>query len=234
MHDDAAPTANPPPAGGDLAAAVTAIAATAHAVRHPGTVALPASTAQLLKTLVLLRWAQTELAGLEPVLVAAARTAGVSWQALAPALGVASRQAAERRYLRSTAGPTDHSGATRDDRVQAVRDQRAADRAIAAWANDNTADLRRLAGQITALTDLDEAAATALARLHQALGDPDASALPALRAAIHRHLPEYPDLAGQIDTVTTHTDQLLHQRPSQPRGGSSAGGRGSPPTSTAS
>ena len=212
MHDDAAPAANPPPAGGDLAAAVTAIAATAHAVRHPGTVALPVSTAELLETLVLLRWAQTELAGLEPVLVAAARTAGVSWQALAPALGVASRQAAERRYLRSTAGPTDHSGATRDDRVQAVRDQRAADRAVAAWANDNTADLRRLAGQITALTDLGDAATNDLTHLHHALGHADATTLPDLLAATHQHLPEHPDLAAQVDAVTTRTDQIRHRR----------------------
>ncbi|MFD0521815.1 hypothetical protein [Paractinoplanes durhamensis] len=137
--DDAASGANPPPAGRDLAAVVTALAATAHAVRHPSAAVPAVSTAALLETLVLLRWAQTEPAGLEPVLIAAARTAGVSWQALAPVLGVASRQAAERRYLRGTVGPTPHSGATRDDHVQAVRDQRAADRAVAAWANDNTA-----------------------------------------------------------------------------------------------
>ena len=79
-------------------------------------------------------------------------------------------------------------------------------------ANENTADLRRLAGQITALTDLDPAAAAALARLHQTLGDPDASALPTLLAAAHPHLPHHPDLAAQIDTITTHTDQILRPR----------------------
>ena len=212
MHDDAVPGANPPPAGRDLAAVVTALAATAHAVGHPSTATPPVSTAELLETLVLLRWAQTELAGLEPVLIAAARTAGVSWQALAPALGVASRQAAERRYLRSTAGPTEHSGATRDDRVQAVRDQRAADRAVAAWANGNTADLRRLAGQITALTDLGDAANHDLAHLHQALGHTDAATLPGLLAATHQHLPGHPDLAAQVDAVTARTDQIRHRR----------------------
>ena len=105
---------------------------------------------------MLLRWAQSELAGLEPILIAAARAAGLSWQALAPALGVASRQAAERRYLRSTAVATDQPGDTRDARVQAERDRRAGHRAVVQWANHNTADLRRLPGQITALTDLDE------------------------------------------------------------------------------
>ncbi|GIF01452.1 hypothetical protein Ari01nite_89160 [Paractinoplanes rishiriensis] len=171
------------------------------------------SGAELLDALVLLHRAQAELAGLEPVLIAAARAAGVSWQALAPALGVASRQAAERRYLRSASAQTDHPGATRDDRVQAERDRRAAHRAVAQWANDNTADLRRLAGQIAALTDLDEAATSDLAQLHQALGDADATALPALLAAAHQHLPDHPDLAAQIDTVTSRTDQIRRQSP---------------------
>jgi hypothetical protein len=40
----------------------------------------------------------------------------VSWQALAPALGVASRQAAERRYLRLIPAITDQPGSTRDGR----------------------------------------------------------------------------------------------------------------------
>ncbi|WP_130445308.1 hypothetical protein [Kribbella rubisoli] len=40
------------------------------------------------------------LAAWEPLLIGAAREQGVSWAELAPALGVASRQAAERRHLR--------------------------------------------------------------------------------------------------------------------------------------
>ncbi len=215
----------PAPASRDLAVVTAAIMALAHAVEQPTTGNRGVKSAELLDALVLLRWAQNELAGLEPTLIAAARTAGISWQALAPALGVASRQAAERRYLRSTATPTDQPGDTRDARVQAERDCRAGHRAAARWANDNTADLRRLAGQITALTDLDETAATALGRLHQALGDADASALPALLAAVNHHLAEHPDLADQIDTVTAHTDQLLHQRPPQGRGGHPRPGR---------
>ena len=211
-----------PPGIRDLAVVTATIAATAHAVEQPASDSTTLKPAEILDALVLLRWAQSELAGLEPILIAAARAAGLSWQALAPALGVASRQAAERRYLRSTAVATDQPGDTRDARVQAERDRRAGHRAVAQWANDNTADLRRLAGQITALTDLDESAATALARLHQALSDPDAAALPALLAAIHHHLPEHPDLADQIDTVTAHTDQLLHQHPAQGRSSSSS------------
>jgi hypothetical protein len=213
MLDTPATGAGPPPEDRDLAVVTAAIAATAHAIQQPTVDKPPVNGAELLDALELLRWTQTKLASLEPVLIAAARAAGVSWQALAPALGVASRQAAERRYLRSISAPTDQPGDTRDDRVQAERDRRAARRAVAQWANDNTADLRRLAGQITALTDLGEAATDDLAQLHQALGDADATALPDLLAAAHQHLPDHPDLAAQIDTITTRTNQIRRQPP---------------------
>jgi hypothetical protein len=213
MTDTPADAVLPTPDRRDLADVVAAIARTA-ADRAE------VAPAELLDVLVLLRWAQSELAGLEPALIAAARAAGVSWQALAPALGVASRQAAERRYLRSTAAATEQSHDTRDARVQAERDRRAGHRAVSQWANDNTADLRQLAGQITALTDLDDTAATAVARLHQALGDADASALPALLTAIHDHLPEHPGLAARVDEVTAHTDELRRRRAARRDGGS--------------
>ncbi|BCY11003.1 hypothetical protein [Actinoplanes sp. L3-i22] len=212
MPDTPATSTGPPPQRHDLAEVVAAVAATARAVAQPAA-DNPTSSADLLDALVLLRRAQTELAGLEPILIAAARAAGISWQALAPALGVASRQAAERRYLRSTAGPTGQPDATRDERVQAERDRRAGNRAVDQWANNNAADLRRLAGQITALTDLDSAATTDLAQLHHALGDTDATALPQLLAATHQHLPDHPDLAAQIDTITGHTDQIRREHP---------------------
>jgi hypothetical protein len=199
----------------DLAGATAALAATVHALEQSAAGGPAVNPAELLDALTLLRRVQTELGGLEPTLIAAARAAGVSWQALAPALGVASRQAAERRYLRSASAPTNEPGATRDARVQAERDRRAGHRAVARWANDNTADLRRLAGQITALTDLDDAATDTVGRLHDALGDQDASALPALLAAAHPHLPGHPELAAQIDMVTAHTAQIRRKRQSR-------------------
>ncbi len=213
MPDTPATSTGSPPAKRDLTEVAAAVAATAHAAQQPAVDRPAVSGTDLLHALVLLRWAQTELASIEPILIAAARAAGVSWQALAPALGVASRQAAERRYLRSAAAPTDQPGDTRDGRVQAERDRRAGNRAVAQWANDNTADLRRLAGQITALTDLGEAATSDLAQLHHALGDTDATALPDLLAAIHQHLPDHPDLAAQIDTITDRTNQIRRQPP---------------------
>jgi hypothetical protein len=196
-----------PPDQHDLTTATAALTATTHSINQHTAV----DSSEILDALVLLRWTQTRLAAIEPVLITAARTAGISWQTLAPALGVASRQAAERRYLRLTSAPTDQPGATRDDRVQAERDRRAAHRAITQWANRNTADLRQLAGQVTALTDLDPTATDALDRLHEALGDPDASSLPALLAATHHHLPDHPDLAARIDTITAHTDRIRRQ-----------------------
>jgi hypothetical protein len=207
----------------DLGAAAAVLAATADKVRQGAPAAVSAT--ELLDALVLLRRAQRELADMEPALIAAARAAGVSWQTLAPALGVASRQAAERRYLRSSADPTDEPGATRDARVQAERDRRAGDRAVTRWANDNTADLRRLAGQVTALTDLGDAAAGPLARLHAALGEKDASALPALLAATQAHLHQHQGLTDQIDTVTAHTDQI-REHPARRGRGAAPGGSG--------
>jgi hypothetical protein len=196
----------------DLSAAVSTLTATAARIGQ-GAPSDTLSRTELLDALVLLRRAQSGLADLEPILIAAARTAGVSWQALAPALGVASRQAAERRYLRSAAAPTDQPNATRDARVQAERDRRAGHRAVARWANDHTADLRRLTGQITALTDLDAGAGEALTKLHDALGGTDASALPALLAAIREHLRHHPGLTDQIDTFTAHTDRIRQRLP---------------------
>jgi hypothetical protein len=189
----------------DLGQAVTAVTATARG----DTAAM--DPARILNALAVLRWAQSELAAMEPELITAARATGVSWQALAPALGVASRQAAERRYLRLIPATTDQHGSTRDGRVRAERDRRAGRRAVAQWANNNTADLRRLAGQVTALTDLHESAAADIGRLHQALAEPDASTLPDLLAGAQRHLVAHPGLAHQIDTVTAHTDQVRRQ-----------------------
>lgn len=112
----------------------------------------PATTTEdVLASLVLLREIREQLAGWENGLIEAAREGGASWADLAAPLGVASRQAAERRYLR---GRPDATGTTGEQRVTATRNRRAADRSVNAWARDNAATLRRLAGQITALTDL--------------------------------------------------------------------------------
>lgn len=181
----------------------------ADAVQEPGAGPLPA-----LAALLLLREIREELAGWESGLIETARGQGASWADLAGPLGVASRQAAERRYLRLRPG---RAGSTGEQRVQATRDTRAADRTVTAWARDNAADLRRLAGQVTSLTGLPTDAESAVGDLNLALGDNDAARLVGPLSGTRAHLrPEDAELADRIDALTRHTDQLRqdahHQR----------------------
>jgi hypothetical protein len=169
----------------------------------------PAASADLLAALARLRAVQDRLAAWEPLLIGAARSRGASWAAIAPALGVASRQAAERRYLRLNPHAADPGGMTGEQRVQAARDRRAGDRAVARWARSNAATLRRLAAQVTALDDLDEATQLSVERIHHALGDHDSTTLLAPLADAGPKLEEsHPGLAGQIAGINTATDQL--------------------------
>lgn len=165
-----------------------------------------ASADHALAALLLLRELRDQLAGWEPGLIEAARAAGSSWADLAHPLGVASRQAAERRYLRVRPGAP---GTTGEQRVQATRSRRAADRTITAWARTNAAELRQLAGQITALTDLPTQARAPLGALTEALADNDAANLIAPLTDTQVHLKgNHPDLAARIDTITHNTAQL--------------------------
>ncbi|WP_314177565.1 type III effector protein [Streptomyces winkii] len=162
-----------------------------------------ASSEQALAALLLLRELRDQLAGWEPRLIETAREAGASWAELAHPLGVASRQAAERRYLRLRPGA---SGANGEQRIRAVRDRRAADRTVTTWARGNAADLRQLAGQVTALTDLPAKVRTPLA---QALGSSDPAALLGPLNGARRYLTgSHDDLAAQVDALTRHTDAL--------------------------
>ncbi|MFF8883080.1 type III effector protein [Streptomyces flaveolus] len=189
-------------------AAEAALAAIEEAVRSaqaPRSAEQPAevSSDQALAALLLLRELRSQLAGWETGLIETAREAGASWADLAQPLGVASRQAAERRYLRLRPGAP---GTTGEQRVQATRDRRAADRAVSAWARGNAADLRQLAGQIAALTGLPAEARTPLVR---ALGHDDAAGLIGPLAGARDHLADdHSELVGRIDTLTRHTDRL--------------------------
>ncbi|MFJ5779046.1 HSP18 transcriptional regulator [Streptomyces sp. NPDC093094] len=170
----------------------------------------PATTApapdDALAALLMLREVREQLAGWESTLIETARGQGASWADLAGPLGVASRQAAERRYLRLRPGK---AGSTGEERVQATRDTRAADRTVATWARANAADLRRLAGQVTALTGLPAGADDAVGELNLALADNDAARLVQPLAAARAHLrPQDTDLTERIDALTRHTRQL--------------------------
>jgi hypothetical protein len=158
--------------------------------------ASPGDATQVLAALMLLRELRDELSGWEPQLIEAARALGTSWADLAPVLGVASRQAAEKRYLRVRR--TGESG-TGDERVRAERDRRAGDKAVAAWARENAGVLRMLAAQV----------GPHAAAVQQALGSEDAASLlgplaeagPGLRVG-------HPGLAEQIEQIGARTEQL--------------------------
>lgn len=175
---------------------------------HTGQTGGTQSSAQFLVALALLRELRTQIAAWEPDLIDAARSHGASWAQLAPALGVASRQAAERRYLRLRPS-ADTEASTGDQRVAAERDKRAADRAVQHWARRNAADLRQLAGQISALHNLPTAADAPLADLRHALGENDAADLLAPLAGTHDHLAaSHPALAARVREVTRDTEAV--------------------------
>jgi hypothetical protein len=158
----------------------------------------PLDSADVLTALETLRHLRDEISAWEPELITAARSHGASWVQLAPALGVTSRQAAERRYLRlrpSTSGET-----TGEARVRAERDKRAGDRAVSRWARDNSADLRELAGQVSAATG---------STMREALADDDPSALLSPLADAQTRLgSDHSGLVDRIETITSHTNKL--------------------------
>ncbi|HEY4021505.1 MAG TPA: HSP18 transcriptional regulator [Pseudonocardiaceae bacterium] len=162
--------------------------------------------AVLVDALATLRDVRAVIAAWEPELVAAARAAGASWTSLAPALGVTSRQAAERRYLRSQASGNDES--TKEARVQATRDRRAGERAVIAWARQNSAELRQLAGQIGGLAGLSAAGRRGAARVHVELAGNDTSSLLGPLSAMRSHLADdHPALAARIAEISADADQ---------------------------
>jgi hypothetical protein len=168
-----------------------------------------APAGQVLDALAALRTVREQLAEWEPELIAAARDGGVSWAALAPALGVASRQAAERRFLRLAPSVTGET--TGEARVDAERGRRAGDRAVAEWARRNSAVLRQLAGQVSALDDLDVAGRESADRLGAVLGDDDVTSLLPSLAAVRPHLTrEHRALADRLGAIADHTDRLRH------------------------
>ncbi|MER6443895.1 HSP18 transcriptional regulator [Streptomyces venezuelae] len=208
MNETPPPT--PPVRADEAVAALQAIRRAVRNAQQPATggptTTGPAGPDQALAALLVLREVREQLVGWESVLVETARARGASWADLAGPLGVASRQAAERRYLRLRPGA---AGSTGEQRVQATRDSRAADRTVTAWARDNAADLRRLAGQVTSLTGLPADAEESVGELNLALADNDAARLVGPLAGTRPHLgPDDTELADRIDAMTRHTDQL--------------------------
>lgn len=165
---------------------------------------------QLLAALTALRSLRDELGTWEPELIAAARADGASWAALAPALGVASRQAAERRFLRLQPSTTGEQ--TGEARVDAERDRRAGDRAVADWARRNSAVLRQLAGQVSAMDGLGTAAQRTADRVGAALGDDDVTTLLPNLATLRGQLTgQHAGLADRLDAISDHAEQVRRE-----------------------
>ncbi|GAB3348848.1 HSP18 transcriptional regulator [Amycolatopsis echigonensis] len=170
-----------------------------------------------LAALSALRALRDQLGEWEPELIAAARAAGASWAVLAPALGVASRQAAERRYLRLRPSATGET--TGEARVDAERGRRAGDRAVADWARRNAAVLRRLAAEASAAPDLDPAGQESADRLGVALGEDDVTNLLPPLADVRVHLePRHAALADRVGEISEHTNRLRQDAAGQRRG----------------
>ncbi|MFF4763184.1 type III effector protein [Streptomyces sp. NPDC001292] len=204
--DQPTPTSTDAHSPASFLAAAAALAAIDDALRdaqHETPDAVGPGPEQALASLMLLRQVREQLAGWETGLIETAREAGARWADLARPLGVASRQAAERRYLRGRPGAV---GTTGEQRVTATRQARAAERATATWARANAADLRRLAGQITALAHLAPEARSAQAALHAALGATDAAELIAPLTGMRPYLDaHHTDLVKCLDALE---DQL--------------------------
>ncbi len=189
----------------DPRADIGEIEAAVDATRGPRDASGPAP---FLAALVLLRQVREQLAGWEPELIDAARAHGASWADLAPALGVASRQAAERRALRLRPS-VDAGASTGDERVSAERDRRAQVRAVDSWARDRSADLRVLAAQVGALTGLSHEAEEPMTALNAALGNADAATLlqPLLEARPHLGVDQQ-GLAERIDALSGDAESV--------------------------
>ncbi|WIX75567.1 HSP18 transcriptional regulator [Amycolatopsis carbonis] len=186
-----------------------------------------ADAEQLLAALSALHALRASLAEWEPELITAARVAGVSWAALAPSLGVTSRQAAERRYLRLQ--PSATGEATGEGRIDAQRDRRAGDRAVSEWARRNAVVLRRLAAHVTAAQGMSAAGRRAAAGVERALAADDASALLEPLAATRRHLVAgHADLADRVVDIGAESsrvrDQAISDRRRRTTGGVPDGG----------
>ncbi|HLN77282.1 MAG TPA: hypothetical protein VK204_09580 [Nocardioidaceae bacterium] len=165
---------------------------------------------EALEALSALRDLRDQFLSWEPALIESARNAGVSWAGLAPALGVTSRQAAERRYLRLR--PSQEAGLTGEERVQATRDERAGDRAVAAWARQNALELRQIAGQVTTASGLSKSGERRARDVATSLSEDDPASLIEPLADVHEHLVEdHAQLAAKVEAVGRQVSRVRRE-----------------------
>lgn len=111
----------------------------------------------VLAALLVIRRLRDILTRGEPYLIEAARELGATWDRLAQALEVGTRQAAERRYT-SLKAPVSGSPSGARARIDANRDEAARARARRRFALVQAETIRQLAREVVALADLQNAA----------------------------------------------------------------------------
>jgi hypothetical protein len=84
---------------------------------------------------------------------------------------------------------------------------------VAAWARENSASLRELAGQVTAASDVPASGRGTVDQVRDALADNDPAALLSPLAGAQTHLAQrHASLAARIGTVTEQAEQLRVRR----------------------
>lgn len=128
-------------------------------VRHAESLLLQeVNSADVLAGLKVIRMLRDKLDSDERVLIAQARQNKITWQSIADALEMRSRQAAERRHLQLNSAVTQPDGTparTQSERVELVRESRRR-RAEQDWALRHGASIRKLATALASLSDLEQ------------------------------------------------------------------------------
>ncbi|MEU3189806.1 hypothetical protein ABZ686_04040 [Streptomyces sp. NPDC006992] len=126
--------------------------------RASGRLDIKVDDTDVLAALLVVRALRDKLDRSEYELISLARERGITWQRIADALEMRSRQAAERRHLqlsRARPRPGAHAPKTQNDRVELERDRRGR-WAEQQWALRRAGTIRRLAQQLAVVPDLQD------------------------------------------------------------------------------
>jgi hypothetical protein len=101
---------------------------------------------------------------------------------------------------------------TCEERVQATRDERAGDRAVAAWARQNALELRQIAGQVTTATGLSKSGERRARDVATSLSEDDPASLIEPLADVHEHLVEdHAQLAAKVEAVGRQVSRVRRE-----------------------
>ncbi|MBT1187242.1 hypothetical protein HET69_25400 [Streptomyces sp. CJ_13] len=152
-------------------------------LRAQGQLQPDATETDILAALLVIRALREKLDADELALMTLARTKRITWARMATALGMKSRQSAERRHLQLTKARPRPDGTvdtrTQNDRVEAHREQRRR-KAELDWALNNAQAIGSLATRLGGLSDLQQRAdGSREARLMAAISVPTKASSPA-------------------------------------------------------